>query len=147
MIVAFSGYLHISTFAIQGEKMSFSYTWATKGLDLDQSKHSNHVLHCQFAAVTDTVDYIDHTMQKRIFGHIQTAKIHISLRVHALWSRPSLFLLTESLATTACMNGGQKPDRHTLCMSKMIWIWAFCVCSTALFSLEAAHIMMIWCFI
>ena len=79
--------------------------------DLDQSKYSNHVLHCQFAAVTDTVDYIDHTMQKRIFGHIQTAKTRISLRVHALWSRPSLFLLTESLNTTACMNGGQKPDK------------------------------------
>ena len=47
-------------------------------------------------------------------------------------------LLTESLDTTECMKGEQKP-RWYFFMPRMIWICKFCACWKALFFFDAAH--------
>ena len=52
--------------------------------------------------------HLGHTMQKRVFGHMQTAKAQISLRIHAVCSGPSLFayrIINKGPNDILCMHG------------------------------------------
>ena len=47
-----------------------------------------HLLHC-YRHIQEQ-DHLVRVMWKCVFGHIQTAKTHISLRIRAVWSGPSM---------------------------------------------------------
>ena len=48
--------------------------------------------------------------RKRVFGYMQTAKAQINLYIRTVWSGDCP--LAESLDTTKCMNGEQRPGLY-----------------------------------
>ena len=71
--------------------------------------------------------------RKHVFGHMRTAKAQITLRVRAVWSRLPL-------SANRLIGYYRKVQTQVVPMRRMTWICAFCACSKACFSPDAAHL-------
>ena len=84
-------------------------------------------------------NHLGRTMQKRIFGHMRTAKAQISMRIRTVWSGAPC-PLAESLDITECMNGEQRPGCYfgRAQYDPNLRIWRM---FEGTFSLDAVHLI------
>ena len=86
--------------------------------------------------------HLNRNDRKRKFGHVRPAKIHISLRIRAVWSESSLcaFWIAKDAKFLRAHN---EDSNQTSRMCRLIWVFVVCTCQSGRFH----TLRVIWCVI